>query len=132
VFFTAGHDRDCLAPGENVLMLPHPAWSGSTLWQAQAGFRFRMADGALNPLPPEKLAADRALLDALAENQLPAGGARAVVDFARRQGATTIVLDGAEARPWRDALSAAGLEPDWVGGMYVYRLSGQAPSGCGS
>jgi hypothetical protein len=111
-------------------MLPHPAWGDSTLWQAQADFRFRLADGALNPVPPGDLDADPTVA-ALGANEVPAGGGAAVVDFARRVGATAIVLDATRPRPWREALSAAGHEPELVGGVYLYRLDGRLPPECG-
>ena len=119
-----------LREGENVLMLPHPAWGDSTLWQAEADFRFRTADGALNPVPPGELGAD-SVVRALGANELPPGGGAAVVDFARRRGASTILLDATRPRPWREALSAAGREPDLVGGVYLYRLDDRSRTGCG-
>ena len=47
-------DRDykrCLAPGENVIAIPYGYMGNSILWQALAGFRFRLAGGSLGDQP---------------------------------------------------------------------------------
>ncbi len=48
-FFASGVYRRCLAPGETVVGFP---WTGRwTTWQAETGFRFRLAMNGMQPFP---------------------------------------------------------------------------------
>ena len=122
-FFSAGLYRRCLAPGETVLSLPYPAWNYAELWQAESGFRFRLAQASLDPVPPHG-APDLATVEALISNVPPSGGAADIVRLARDQGATTIVLDRRRPAPWRALLAHSGLRPRTVGGVDLYRTDG--------
>jgi hypothetical protein len=42
----------CIPPGENLLIFPYGYRGSSMLWQAESGFRFRMAEGYLRPDTP--------------------------------------------------------------------------------
>lgn len=44
-FFTEGLYATCIPRGETVVIFPFGRWGDSTLWQAESGFRFRMAEG---------------------------------------------------------------------------------------
>jgi hypothetical protein len=48
-FFTAGTFRTCLAPNQTVAFIPFVG--RSLLWQAESGFRFRLASDGLQPFP---------------------------------------------------------------------------------
>jgi hypothetical protein len=120
-FFTAAAYRDCLQPGENVLIvLPQAESADALLWQARAGFRFRMAGGQISPEMPRsftRYAAVRALRIGFA----PPRRAADVLAFARAKRAGTILIDGryAQAYQWlRDGLGKVNE----VGGMLVYRV----------
>jgi hypothetical protein len=56
-FFSTGAFKHCIAPGENVLILPYGEVGNSNNWQATSGFYFRMAGGYLGqpPIPVEFL-----------------------------------------------------------------------------
>jgi hypothetical protein len=122
-FFAQELDRACLANGENVLMLPWPTKDNAMLWQAEAGYRFRMANGYLGPLVP------KGVPDAVAAQQFMSGyrppTAAPLVRFARDQGATTILLDDGWAS-WLP-LFQGGVD---LGGMHLYSVgSGGTPCG---
>ena len=126
-FFTDGTYRRCLTPGENVLVLPYPSWTGSTLWQAEHGFYYRMASGALSPLLPRGIP-DQATVLALLSNNTPSGGGKAIVAFARAQHATAILIDGAQSEPWLSLLSNLGYPVVSIDGVYLLNLSAKQSS----
>lgn len=127
-FFADRADRSCVRPGETVLSLPFPSWNEGMLWQAEAGFRYRLAQASLTPVVPAGVP-DRATVLSLQANEAPAGGGAAVLNVARAQGADVILVDRELAEPWRTLLARAGLRPTAiVGGVEVYRLRGAAPA----
>src|SRR5262249_49331081 len=95
-FFADSLYRRCLPQNATVFSLPYPTVNSAMLWQAEAGFRFRVADAYLTPIVPHD-APDRAVLASLLEDLVPAGGGPAIVRVARAQGADAIVLDRAHA-----------------------------------
>ncbi len=120
-FFASGLYRSCLDRNENVLVLPYATQSDAMLWQAEGRFYFRMAAGYLSPVVPDGVphpASVRWLIDW----RVPPGGGRAIVAFARAQGARSIVVDGTHGEPWRTVLARTGLRPETVGGISLYRL----------
>jgi hypothetical protein len=44
-FFTQGLYRSCIPRDETLAIFPYGRWGDSMLWQAETGFRFRMAEG---------------------------------------------------------------------------------------
>ena len=49
-FFTAGLYKSCIPPGETIAVFPF-GWAGeSMLWQAESGFRFKLAEGYMSPI----------------------------------------------------------------------------------
>lgn len=127
-FFTGPAERRCLTAGENTLVLPPPFRNEALLWQAEDGFRFRIADGGLNYQLPASLP-ERALGLRLVANKIPAGGAAAVLSFARATGVGAILVDAAGGAQWR-ALLGPVLPGRQLGGVDVYSL-GSAPPSCG-
>jgi hypothetical protein len=97
------------------------------LWQAESGFRFRLADGGLNDNPPHGLI-DRAVMLQLIDNNVPPGGARRVIGTARadRTGAILVVNPG--AAQWTSLLGAE-LRGRRLGGVALYPLNA-APGSC--
>ena len=57
-FFTQGQYKECIPRGETVAVFPYGFWGDSMLWQAETGFRFRMAGGYLRYTPPKAYLAD--------------------------------------------------------------------------
>src|SRR5262249_7364036 len=58
-FFSNGAYKRCIPRDETLLVFPFARWGDSTLWQAEAGFRFRIAEGTLGHSDqPKSFAAD--------------------------------------------------------------------------
>jgi len=127
-FFATGLERSCLRTGENTLLLPPPARNEGLLWQAEDGFRFGLADAGLNGQLPASLP-DQPIAQALADNNRPAGGAAAVLRFARAAGVGAILVDLESGPQWRSLLSPA-LPGREIGGVELYTL-GPHLAGCG-
>jgi hypothetical protein len=121
-FFSTGIYKKYLEPNETVLLLPYPSLSGSMLWQAEAGFRFRAADASLSPVIPDGLP-DRQTVLAVRSNDTPKGGGAAILMLARAQGVGAIVVDAGNPEPWRTLLEGSGLPGRELGGIYLYRVT---------
>jgi hypothetical protein len=126
-FFADALYRRCLPPQATVFSLPYPTVNSAMLWQAEAGFRFRVADAYLTPVVPHGVPG-RAVLETLLDGLVPAGGGRAIVRVARAQGADGILLDREHAQPWRSLLRQTGLHARTVGGIDLYDLRGTLAS----
>ena len=105
-------------------MLPFPLWGDSMLWQAEAGFRFRMANGFVSPRHPDT-AADPAGL----EYNDPSSTWQQVFAWAKAQHATMIVLDATRSSPWRTVLAPVE-HPTEIGGVLLYSLAPGGRSPC--
>jgi hypothetical protein len=58
-FFSDGSYRNCIPPGETLMIFPFARWGDSLLWQAETGFWFSMDEGTLGPNNlPESFASD--------------------------------------------------------------------------
>jgi hypothetical protein len=119
-FFVAKLDRRCLDPGDSVLVLPPPFRNSALLWQAESSFRFGLADGALNDAVPDDLP-HRATMLQLIDDNVPPGGARAVLAAALAQGANAILVDAVGGGQWTRVLDPV-LRGRRIGGMTLYRL----------
>ena len=123
-FFTQGMYQTCLRPDDNVLMLPFHR-TDEMLWQAESGFAFRTANGDVAPGAPEGVP-EPELIRRLGRPAIPADP-QPLLAWARRQGVTTIITAGPEARAWARLLAPAG-RPQRVGGVYLFDL--RSNSGC--
>jgi len=121
-FFAAGLDRSCLGPRDNVLVLPPPFRNGALLWQAESGFRFALADGALNDAVPGGLP-DRKTMVQIIDDNVPRGGAPDVLSAAHAQSVDAILVAPLGGRQWTRILDPV-LRGRRVGGMTLYRLDG--------
>ena len=128
-FLTDGSYHRCLLSNENVLELPHPSWGNAMLWQAEADFDYRLANGSLGTAIPDGVP-DRDVARELLSNNVPAGGAGDIVRFARDQDASVILVEGDRAEPWRSLLEDAGYRPREIGGVVLFRLEGSGPDAC--
>ncbi len=126
-FFTQGTYRTCLAPDDNVLMLPFPIRNDAMLWQAEAGFAFRMANGYVNTRAPSGVPDPK--LVQLLQHPTPSTSARSLLDWARGQGVTKIVAAGEGARAWARLLAPAE-HPQRLGGVYLFDLRTRAGRAC--
>lgn len=117
-FFTQGTYRTCLGPDANVLMLPFPDRSAAMVWQAEAGYTFRMANGYVNTRPPAEVP-EPALVTSFQRPSVPPAP-QALLGWARKQGVTAIVA-GPGAEPWIRALTPT-LHPQRIGGVVLFDL----------
>jgi hypothetical protein len=124
-FFADDLHRACFRPDENVFLV-NPAGVDATLWQAEAGYRFRLANGSTNPFP--KGIPDPEVADAVNRNTVPSGGGAAVVRHARGLEATVILLDSEHVGLWGPVLEDAGLRSVEKGGVWLYHLRPALPS----
>jgi hypothetical protein len=125
-FFADDLYRSCFRPDESVFV-PDAAGMDATLWQAESGFRFRLANGSLSPQLPEGIP-DPDVALAVLYNVVPQGGGAAVVRLARGLEATVILLDADHVGQWGPPLEEAGLEPVETGGVWLYLLRPALPS----
>ena len=118
-FFTQGMYRACLEPDDNLLMLPFPIKSDAMLWQAEAGFAFRMANGYVNTRAPRGVPEPK-LIQIFQRPSAPTDR-RPLLAWAHGQGVTTIVAAGPGARGWVRLL-APTERPRRIGGVYLFGL----------
>ncbi len=117
----------CFRPGETVLVLPPPFRNQALLWQAESGFRFRLADGGLN----DSIPADdpqRGTTAALIGNDIPSGGVAELLAAARAQKVSAILVFPLADTEWRRALDGV-LPRRTVGGVTLYEVT-SAPASC--
>jgi hypothetical protein len=91
------------------------------LWQAEYGFRFRMADayvGALAPLDYARDLGTPPLTDPIVKPS-PAALRRFLVN----RHVDTVLIDASHAAYWPQLMAATGVQPQEIGGVLVYRLS---------
>ena len=126
-FFTDGTYQVCLQPNENVLMLPFPSWNDSMVWQAEAGYRYRMADGFISPELPHNVP-DRTYALKLWLNT-PGTDWRPLIKFAKAKQVTMIILEGGHGQSWTDLLAPV-TKPTNIGGVVLYSLRPNGVSAC--
>ena len=104
-------------------MLTIPAWGPNERWQADTGFRFKLADGyAGNPFPPTYTRYPT--WNTLLTGRLTPDYAAQLRRFVRDKGVTAVVVDETVPGPWTDSCSGRlGVRPVSTGGVLVYRLT---------
>ncbi len=125
-FFTAKPYRDCLDPGETVMALPFRGDGEALLWQAERGFRFRLAGGDIGPDIPTSFLNPPWILPITGGSKLRSDQTDAVRKFIASKGVTTIVVDGTRAGFFSGALDPIA-KPHRVGGVVVYHLEPYPP-----
>jgi hypothetical protein len=120
-FFADRLDRVCLRSGENVLVLPYGKNADAMLWQAETGFRFRMAGGYISAGVPKPY--ERRSVRQIVANTVPSRGAHDLLALAHAMGVTTILVEEKHAEPWRSLLKNVA-RPRLIGGMFLYSLRG--------
>lgn len=126
-FFADGLYRVCFGVKE-TLFIPQADATNATLWQAESGYAFRLANGSLSPEVPQG-APDPEAAYAVQYNTVPSGGGARVVRLARGLGATAILLDDEHIAKWSPVLSRTGLKPVEKGGVSLYYLR-PPPASC--
>jgi hypothetical protein len=117
-FITQGLYRRYLRPGETVIILTHRGNAGM-LFQAAAGFYFRIAGGYINAseTPINALPHQVTLLA-----HPSAKAVRMFDDYARSSGLGAIVVEQAWAEPWMD-LGKLGMRGITAGGVTIYPMA---------
>ena len=123
--FTTSAYRTVIRPGSIVLPLPFAMYGSSMLWQAEAGFSFRMADGYVGAVAPSGWARD---LGSLSNPQVPPQPSALAAVLAERH-VSTVLLDAHDAGAWPQVLGALGLHARLVGGVFVYPLPASFSAG---
>jgi hypothetical protein len=129
-FFASGTYRECLAPDDNVLVLPIPQQSDAMLWQAEARYSFRMADGYLSALPPRGIPDWNGMLFTFL-GRVPKT-VRPLIRWARIEGVSHILVDPERGTTWTHLLAADGWRPTRIGGVDLYGLRSSSDSLCPS
>jgi hypothetical protein len=122
-FFTTTQYRHFLRPGETVLALPWPGFTGyGMLWQADTGMWFKLAGANLGKLIPA---------DYVRDPMYPAflhpgvtSDARLLQSFLLRRHVGAVIIDGANPQQWPAVLAALRLRPVSTGGVLFYRVPG--------
>jgi hypothetical protein len=129
-FFSTGLYRACLRPNDTIFTFPFGPRGDSMLWQAETGFRFRLASGYVSvTIPKSFLSAPGAAL--LAAN-VPGTHMRDVLRLARDKGITAIIVDGKggrESARWNTLLSRS-ITPRHLGGVFIYPLGRPLSPAC--
>lgn len=126
-FFTSGLYRQCFVPGDNVLMLPIPGQTDAMLWQAEAGYSFRMADGYISAVPPTGIPDWGGMVGFFVGAPLPS--AQELIQWTQEDGVTVILVDGPSEQSWRSVLAGVA-RPKKVGDVYLYRLEPSGSPAC--
>jgi hypothetical protein len=109
------------------VFIPDADRTDATLWQAERGYQFRLANGYLSPEVPDGIRDREAAYDVL-YNVVPAGGGIRLVRLARELDATMILLDAEHTDKWPPVLADAGLQPVEKGDLWLYPLRPALPS----
>ena len=122
-FFTDGTFAEHIRPGE--IVFPIPTVKGDEMvWQSEADFRFRMAQGYIGPIPEpyfgEGLSKGLALF-----HPAPYSPPATVVERYVRAHDVTVFVSSDRATPeFEDLLREAGWRPEPVGDVVVWRPAG--------
>jgi hypothetical protein len=122
-FITDGLYRHYLRPGETVVVVTNRG-NGGMLFQADAGFYFRIAGGFINASlsPPDALPVPAALLT---------HGTRAryqgFLNYLRIAGVGAVIVEQDWAAPWMTVFGRLGLHGTAVGGVIVYPTGASQP-----
>jgi hypothetical protein len=124
-FFADGTFARHLEPGEIVFAIP-TVKGDEMVWQATAGFRFRLAQGYIGPIPPEYFG--QGLSKGLAKHHpSPFMPPPAVVDRYAAEHGVTAFVSSSEATPlFEDLLRETGWRPEPVADVVIWRRSGTA------
>jgi len=118
-FFASGTYRAYLRPSDRVLTIP--AWGPNDRWQADTGFRFKLADGYVGQGFPASVTR-YPIWSTLLSGSLTQDYAGELRRFVTAKGVTAIVVDETVPGPWRTLFSTLGLRPVSTGGVLFYRI----------
>jgi hypothetical protein len=120
-FFTSTQYRRFLHPGETVLTLPWPGFTGyGMLWQADTGMWFKLAGANLGKLLPANYERDPMYPRFLHPGTT--GDAGYLRSFLIRRHVGAVVVDPSDPQEWPTVLSVLRLRPVETGGVLFYRV----------
>jgi hypothetical protein len=140
-FIRAGLYKTCLTRADNVLVFPGSFHGNEMLWQADAKFGLRMAEGYVSAVPPKTFQQPPAVSDLATFGETSGDYVAAIREYARLKHVTAILVEqgpvwdytgGVAGRfrlvpnPWRARLSGLA-KPQEIGGLLLYRLDGSRP-----
>jgi hypothetical protein len=119
-FFAGGDYQRYLTPGEIIVILPYGITGTSMLWQAAAGFYFRMAGGwtSITPVAFQMWPIVSAMLT---QTYIPDITSQLRV-FMAMHDAHAIIVDAPDAEFWEPMLSPLDAAPVRTGGVVLYRV----------
>ena len=120
-FFTQGDYRKYLKPQENVVVIPYGISGASMLWQARAGFYFRMAGGWVSITPREFQSWP--IVNALLTSTYIPEISRQLCAFMAAHDAGAVLVDDGQAAFWSPMLVPIDAVPISTGDIKVYRSS---------
>ncbi len=85
-FIDSGIYRRCLRPDDRVLIFPAIFHGNSMLWQADAGFRFRMANGYVAAIPPKAFLSPPGVAALATYGELPGTSVAPLREYAQAEG----------------------------------------------
>jgi hypothetical protein len=129
-FFISGDYRRYLKPAENVIVLPYGITGSSMLWQAAAGFYFRMA-GGWTSITPRDFQLWPIVNAMLTRTYLPDPTGQLLAFMAVHEVSAILVTDR-EHPLWAPMLSPLDSSPLRTGGITIYRASSSQISAAGS
>jgi hypothetical protein len=120
-FFADGLFRASLRPGATIVVIPYAFRGDSMLWQAQAGFGFRMAEGYVSVVVPPEFARWPIMKTFLTGELVPdaEGELRA---FLHDKGVEAIVVVQGWVGPWAQLFRPVDPHPERIGGVVLYRV----------
>jgi hypothetical protein len=129
--FQANRWQTVIHPGENVLIVPFSYDGQAMLWQAEAGFGFRMTGGYVSATLPAALSR-YALVGAIYGQPLPPFPGAAVRALLRGRDVDVVLVREGRPGPWASVFSAVLGAPRRSGGMLAWRARGSWPTSLGS
>jgi hypothetical protein len=127
-FFTQALYKICIPRDENVAIFPYGVDGYSTLWQAESGFYFNIAEGYLIPKPPKPFI-DDPLVQKLTYTYEHAGLAE-ILAFARRKRVARVISVTIYQHPSGAVMKRIG-PTQYIGGVMIAPACGYAPLGKG-
>jgi hypothetical protein len=120
-FFTRADYRRYLSPGENVIILPYGISGTSMLWQAAAGFYFRMA-GGWTTITPREFQRWPIVTAMLTQTYIPDVTLQ-LLAFMAAHDVRTIIVGESKSLLWGPMLAPLDSSPLRTGGVVIYRAS---------
>jgi hypothetical protein len=119
-FFANRDYEECLAPGENVLVIPYGYLGDALVWQAMSDFHFRMAGGEFSPLLGKGFGGTTVVRLLHDDVRVADGGT--VFALAREKGVSTILVHPTDPWPWETVLTPIA-KPKGVGAVLLYPVT---------